>query len=226
MKLYKLIKMDRFFDGKLWKYLKCTKMGRDVAYDIAKLILGHDKITFIDDNNNVTHDHGHLFDKLTDKQKDIFFEINKKKTKRVHRGITFRYTGSSAAYVSSSTIDDMFNNINEQTILVSARIYNDALSYGINIDYETDQLNSLYSYIENTINITLSDIYESSISEYLAGIQYMIYTALDSFKSAKGPSDIKTILVMMNESLEISNSSLDDAINEYISGGGEVESSE
>ena len=70
------VKIDNFFDGKIWKSLKVSKLGIEIAYDIVKEIVGHDNILFLNSDHTPDYDPKHIFCSMSDKERLKLYEIN------------------------------------------------------------------------------------------------------------------------------------------------------
>lgn len=99
-------KIKEFFTSPSWNKLEKTKEGHDAAYEFVKNTLPYNKVLFYD-SGKVTNDSDGLYDKLTQKQKDLIAYVDQKKEEnfQVYQldGLNVFYIGSTAATTHEET---------------------------------------------------------------------------------------------------------------------------
>ena len=90
--------LKELFRSQLWKTLETKENGHDLFYEVVKSFFGKDRVMFFD-KGIPTHDHGNVFDELTDAEKILFNVIDEQKIEeptRIGKYIVM-YIGSSTA---------------------------------------------------------------------------------------------------------------------------------
>lgn len=106
-------KLENFYNSRIWKELKKSKLGKIIGYDILSAYTKSKKHMFINDDNSVCYDPKNIFDKMSDTVKDKLYSINKSDNYSIVKEGNFllRKIGSSGATVIIPEIID-YSGIN------------------------------------------------------------------------------------------------------------------
>lgn len=151
--------MKKFFSSRVWKFLKQSKAGHSVGYDLICRRLKTNKITFVDDNG-VSTDGKELYSKLTKEQLEKFQKINESKSDEIHIVDNYICMVIGSLIITSTLTDEKYTF----TVKNNALYVNDK-EYFVDSDNIVDFTEIRQSVME-TVNTNGEEINSSNVMNY------------------------------------------------------------